>query len=212
MEAAPRDPTLTRYLEAMLAKNQSLNLTSVQDFEEAWRVHVEDSRAVERLSLNPPPRRIADLGSGNGFPGVVVALRYPKAEVILVERTQKKARAIQELCADCGISNISVEACDGRELIARRPECRGGVDLVTARAVGSLEAILKVVAPWLSRDGRIALWKSRALTDDERAAGERAARKGKLRPEPAIPYDVPGARAGQLIVYARARPPRGRRR
>ena len=92
------------YLEAMLAENQHLNLTGIRDPQEARVLHVLDSLQIGELPL--APRRAIDLGSGNGFPGVALCALYPDAEVFFMERTGKKAAAIQRIFASDSVKQM----------------------------------------------------------------------------------------------------------
>jgi 16S rRNA (guanine527-N7)-methyltransferase len=170
------------YLEKVLREGRDLNLTAARTLAEAVDVLALSSLAVRAAwpADRDPPRRVVDLGTGNGFPGVVAALLWPGARVLLVERRAKKATAVAACCAAVGIGNAEAVPCDGRDLLRERPEVRAGVDLATARAVGTLEETIRIAAPWLAPGGVIAQWKGANLSAEESAAGERAARGAGL--------------------------------
>ena len=147
------------YLDALLIKNRQLNLTAVRDAEQAVVLHVLDSLAVALAEL--PCERALDLGSGNGFPGVAVAAMRPGAEVFLMERTAKKARALQELLASAGLDNAHVLHLDAAQAPAVRPELRSSFDLVTVRAVGAPAVVARLAEPLTSRGGHLVLWLDR---------------------------------------------------
>ena len=110
VEVAPAAAAaLLTYLRAMLEANRQLNLTGIRDAEQAVVLHVLDSLAIGAFGLQP--RRALDLGSGNGFPGVAVAALWPECEVVLMERTAKKARALEQLVANLG-DNVQVAHTD----------------------------------------------------------------------------------------------------
>lgn len=196
------DPRLKTYLDALLELNTSINLTAVREPEAAWRAHALDSAALLELDFSKPPRRAVDIGSGNGFPGIVVALAFPDCEVWLSERRRKKARAIGELAAKAGITNVRLFDRDVRELPHAEKALAGGADLVTARAVARLDKLIELAAPLLSKRGRLICWKSRPLADDELAEGRRAAKKVRLWIE-STPYEVEALRPAQLLRVAR---------
>lgn len=195
---------LEAYLLALLELNQHINLTAIRDLEQARRLHIEDSGALAKLSISDPKQAI-DLGSGNGFPGVWVAARYPDCRVYLVERRQKKARAIAALAVEAGLQNVTACPCDGRELLSQRPELRGRVELVTARAVGALVELVRIAAPWLAVGGDLVCWKGSSLTAEELAdAGELAVASG-LDAGVVIDYQL-GDRANHLVRFTRRHP------
>lgn len=197
---------LVAYLEAVLDANRLVNLTAARDLDQAVDVlalsALSVTRAVERSTV---PRLVADLGTGNGLPGVAAALAWPRARVLLVERRQRKAQAVAGCVRRAGIENASVVACDGRDLLRLRPRVAGAADLVTVRAVGSLEEAAALTAPWLAPGGRLAQWKGRRLQGAEEEAGAAAARRAGLDVLPPLVFDDEGGPA-RLVLYERPRP------
>ena len=192
---------LIGYLEAVLEANRSVNLTGAKDLERAVDVLALSALAVTR-AVDTPPRRVVDLGTGNGLPGVAAALAWPDAEVLLVERRGRKARAVASCAEAVGLANVEVVICDGRELLRERPVVSAATDLVTVRAVGTLEQAVRMAAPWLAPGGRIAHWKGRSLPDEEIRAGHAAARRADLDVLPTLGFeDDAGPR--RLVLYER---------
>ena len=210
LEAAPSrgfsrdEATLTRllaWMDGVLEVGQQLNLTAARTREAALDGILLSALAVT-AAVDVPPAVVVDLGTGNGLPGVAAALAWPEARVLLVERRRKKADAVRRLLAAQAIPNAEVVVADGRELARVCPEVRRGVDLVTVRAVGRLDATTEIAAPWVRTGGRIAHWKGRNLSEEERLDGERQARRAGLVVMPLLRF---GDRAGpgHLIRYAR---------
>jgi 16S rRNA (guanine527-N7)-methyltransferase len=196
---------LERYLELLLAKNKEINLTACRELEEARKLHIEDSKMLALVAPKAAPRFAVDLGSGSGFPGVAIAALFPETRVFLVERRQRKAAALAELVRAAGFDRVEVVNCDGRALLHHHPELRAAVALVTARAVARLDTLVEIAAPWLASTGQLVCWKSRNLSEDERAAGRAAARRLRLGSERRVDYELEGYRGGCLIVYAAPR-------
>jgi 16S rRNA (guanine527-N7)-methyltransferase len=197
---------LAAYADALLALNRKINLTAARDPTQMLEVLLLPSLGVQ-VTWPPEraaPSRIVDLGSGNGFPGVAAAVLWPRAEVLLVERRKKKARAIGSCLAQAGIGNARALGCDAREIRQRRPDVLGAVDLVTLRAVGPLAETTALAAPLLAPGGRVVHWKGENLQPDEREAGAVAARTLGLSVEQAVPQ--PDGR-GVFLIYARAGTP-----
>ncbi len=147
---------LVRYVDAMLALNRTVNLTAIRDPDAADVLHALDAAACGALALRPA--RVLDLGSGNGFPGVAVAALHPGAEVTLLERTQKKARALEALTATVGLANTRVLALDAAQAPTLLPALRTAFDVITARAVAAPAQVAKLAQPLLTRDGQLVLW------------------------------------------------------
>lgn len=202
---APGAPgVLARYLAEVVRVSAEVNLTGAKTLEAAVEALGVPSLALGRAwTRAAPPRLVVDLGSGNGLPGVVAALAWPEARVLLVERRGKKARAIAACCAEVGLANTRSVACDGRELLRERPEVKGAVDLLLARGVGTLEEVVRMASPWIAKGGRVVQWKAQDLEDAERRAGERGARGGNLKTLPDLTFSPPTPGPGRLVIYER---------
>ncbi len=196
---------LARYLEAVVRLSASVNLTGAGSLEEAVETLGVPSLALGRAwpASKPAPRLVVDLGSGNGLPGVVAALAWPQARVLLVERRAKKARAIEACLREVGIGNALAPALDGRELLKAHPNVRRGVDLVLARGVGPLAEVTRIAAPWLAPGGRLVQWKAAELDPEERRQGEREAAHAGLVVYNDEPFSPPRPGPGRLVLYGR---------
>lgn len=168
---------LTRVLE--LLKQERASISSVVD-ERAWRVHVADSLTGLEVPALREARRIADIGSGAGFPGLVLAVARPDASVDLIESVGRKCEFMRRAIDAAGIANAHVlntrseewATADGREVY----------DAVTARAVGRLSTLAELASPLLREDGVLVAWKGRR-DEDEEAQLTRAAPQLAMRPE-----------------------------
>ena len=108
---------LERVLGALQADEHAP--TAVRDPERAANVHVNDSLSALELEPIRCARRIADLGSGAGFPGIALAVALPTAEVILIESQRRRCEFLQRVCAVAGIDNARVVCTRAEEW----PEC-----------------------------------------------------------------------------------------
>ena len=171
--------------------------TTVRDPAAAIDAHVAD--ALVGLELEPVrmARRIADLGSGAGFPGLVLAAALPSADVALVESSRRKCAFLARAIATMGAKNVRV--------VCERAESWGdglGVhDLVTARALAPLNVLVEYAAPLLAASGALAAWKGRR-DEREEADGAAAAAQTGLAPvsiRPVKPWE--GAEHLHLDLY-----------
>jgi len=165
-------------------------VSSVREPARAWRVHVEDGLAGLEVEELREARRIADIGSGAGFPGLVLAVALPRAEVDLIESVSRKCAFMRRAIAASGISNARV--LDARSEQVAASEARETYDAVTARAVGRLSTLAELASPLLREGGVLIAWKGRRDADEE-AQAERAVSQLAMRPERIL--DV-GDRAG----------------
>ena len=183
--------------------------TTVSDPEAALEVHVADSLSGLEIPELSSARRIADMGAGAGFPGLVLALALPRAEVDLIESAGRKTAVIDRLIQAAELSNArSVTA--RVEDFARVPAPLGGgreaYDAVTARAVGPLAVLVEYAAPLLRADGVLVAWKG-ARDEAQEAAGAAAAEKVGMAVKGVVPVQpYPASENRHLHVYRKIAP------
>lgn len=179
---ASLDPAARASLETVLAllAEERASVSSVTDPERAWRVHVADS--LTGLAFEPlrEASAIADIGSGAGFPGLVLAAALPRAQVDLIESVGRKCAFIQRAISAAGITNARVANVRSEDLAAG--EGRGAYAAVTARAVGRLSTLAELASPLLEDDGALVAWKGKRDPEEE-AQLEKAAPALAMRPE-----------------------------
>ena len=130
--------------------------TTVSDPEAALEVHVADSLSGLEIPELASARRIADIGSGAGFPGLVLALALPRAEVDLIESSGRKTAVMDRLIQAAELGNARSVTARAEDFARVPPPLGGGCeayDAVTARAVGPLALLVEYAAPLL-RPGR----------------------------------------------------------
>lgn len=135
----------------MLQWNPTLGLVSKREPVAACERLVLESLELARL-LNLTRGRVADVGSGAGFPGVVWALNLPQVEVTMIERREKRALFLERMCRTLPLTNATAIALDARDA-ARQPAYSEAFDLVVTMAVGDPAAIASAVEPMLQSGG-----------------------------------------------------------
>jgi 16S rRNA (guanine527-N7)-methyltransferase len=141
------------------------SLTSVRDPAEAWRAHVADSLSGLEVAALNSARTIADVGSGAGFPGLVLAVALPAARVDLIESVARKSDFTRDAVARAGIDNVRV--INARSEDHASGEGREAYDVVTARAVGRLSTLAELASPLLRENGTLIAWKGRRDPEEE---------------------------------------------
>lgn len=133
--------TLEVYADRLLAWQRRINLISQSTVPDVWWRHFADSAQIVDLLPDPAPGEVpvlADIGSGAGFPGLVIALMRPMFHVKLVESNAKKAAFLQEVVALTDARNVKI-------LRARAESLQGWTaDLITARACAPLGKLLEM--------------------------------------------------------------------
>jgi len=188
---APLTPAQRRSLETILAllAEERASVSSVVD-RRAWKVHVEDSLTGLDIPELRGAKRIADVGAGAGFPGLVLAVALPEAQVDLIESIGRKTAFITRAAKAAGITNAS--AITARAEDVARGESRESYDVVTARAVGRLSTLAELASPLLKESGVLIAWKGKRDEEEEHQMS-RASALLAMRPESIL--DV-GHRAG----------------
>jgi 16S rRNA (guanine527-N7)-methyltransferase len=183
--------------------------TTVRDPQEAWRTHVLDSLSGLEVPELAAARRIADVGSGAGFPGIALAAAKPEAHVELIEATSRKCEFMCSLVERARIDNARVVCHRAEEWGAAHPPDGGreDADAITARAVGRLSTLAELASPLLREGGVLVAWKGRRDPEEE-AEAERATERLAMRPGPV--HAMAGAPAGfehrHLYVFTKAGP------
>ena len=190
----PGVPKLLAYLDRMLERNQTLNLTAVRDPEEAVRLHLLDALAIFR-EVDLAGKRVLDVGTGGGIPGVVIALYEPTAQVTLLDATAKKLAFIREACDALDVHPDFVNA---RAEDYARSEARESFDVVTARAVAALPLLCELCLPMTAPGGCFAAYKGNAA--EEVKAAERAIRTLGGGEVAVRPYTIPGMEAERCLI------------
>jgi len=173
------------YMECFLEENSKVNLISKNDEKFLWEKHVFDSLAIEKFfyKYSPMCATLLDIGTGGGFPSVPIALTYPKIQVTALDSIAKKIRAIESIKEKLQIKNLT-PVCD------RVENTDGKFDIVTSRAVSSLDKICAYALPKLKKNGCFVAYKSRK-SEEEIENAKNVLRKFKAEVVDVIEYELP---------------------
>jgi 16S rRNA (guanine527-N7)-methyltransferase len=164
-----QEQNLYRYLDLLLAANQRMNLTRITNRAQADLLHVADAMTLLRF-LPKSAHRLADVGSGGGVPGMVLAILRPDIEIVLIESTRKKARFLAETAEALALSNVHIEALRAEEV--GRSKMRESFNVVTARAVAPMDVLAQWLLP-LAKIGGIMLAMKGTAVEQELADARR---------------------------------------
>lgn len=158
-----------RFADLLMERNTTMNLTAITAPADIATKHFLDSFTAVAVRTWNGRERIVDVGSGAGFPGIALRLALPKARLTLVESMGKKARFLEEVTSTLGIAGVEVRNERAEALAHSRRE---RYDVGTARAVGTLGAIVEYLLPFLRIGGDAIAWKGRL--DAELAGAKKA--------------------------------------
>ncbi len=184
LDAEPDPPTAIRGTEAIVDR------------------HLADSLEALRIQSVRDARRLADLGSGAGFPGLPLAIALPGVGVDLVEASRRKCEVIERLADASGAANA--RAVPVRAETWATGDGREAYDVVTARAVASLAVVAEYAAPLLQVGGCLVAWKGSRDRDEERAAAAAAEELGLEYAEVLPVKPFPAARDRHLHRFVKS--------
>lgn len=199
---APAAEQLLRLVAALAAEPDPP--TAIRAPDEVVDRHLADSLTALDLSAVRGAHRLADVGSGAGFPGLPLAIALPAARVDLLEAAGRKCEVIERLAVAADVANARPIAARAEEWAAG--EGRSAYEIVTARAVASLAVLAEYAAPLLGIDGVLVAWKGRRAPDEERAGVAAAERLG-LQYSAVVPVTpFAAARERHLHVLVKRQP------
>ena len=190
----PFDPELPEklsvYLELLMDWNTRMDLTAVLEEDEMLDKHFMDSLFILKTDLLNQVQTLIDVGTGAGFPGLVIAMACPQINVTLMDAQQKRLRFLDAVCEETGLSNVAMihgRAEDGGQNRLLREK----FDLSTARAVAPLNILCEYLIPFVKVGGKAICWKGPALWNELEQGEKAAAVLGGDVEEP-ISYTVAG--------------------
>tara|TARA_B100001989_G_C24489549_1_gene438790 strand:- start:126 stop:764 length:639 start_codon:yes stop_codon:yes gene_type:complete len=135
---------LEAYHKLLFKWQKAINLISPKTLQDSWSRHFLDSAQIYKF-IPESAKTYADLGCGGGFPGLVIAILKPELQTTLVESDERKGQFMRTVIREAGISNAKVVT----ERIEHYVEgTETTPDLVSARALASLDKLCKFVLPW----------------------------------------------------------------
>jgi 16S rRNA (guanine527-N7)-methyltransferase len=190
-----QEDLLLRYLDMLRRWNSTYNLTAIRSVSEMLTHHIFDCLAIVnplRRELGGLPRRVLDVGSGAGLPGVLIAAFAPETEVMCVDAVGKKAAFVRQVKGELRLDNLRVEH---QRVEALR---EAGFDLIVSRAFSSLASFASLTEKSLAKGGRWLAMKGQFPTD------ELAALPDNIEAFHVEQLSVPELNADRCIVWMRS--------
>ncbi len=158
---------LDEYFHLLVEWNEKINLTAITNKEDVIEKHFYDCLLASSPSLLIKGKKVADLGSGAGFPGLVWAICYPELSFTLIDATKKKCTFLEEVVKALSLKNVKVVNARVEELPTT---WREEFDIVTARAVAELRILLELGVPFLKVGGTFLAMKGSHGNDELKGA------------------------------------------
>src|SRR5690554_6174133 len=137
------------YYQFLIEENKKYNLTSITDEEEVYIKHFQDSIKTEIAIDFNEVESLCDIGSGAGFPGIPLKIKYPHLKLTIIEPTKKRCHFLEQLVLKLNLKDVIIRN-DRAENIN---DLRETFDVVCARAVASLPILLEICIPYVKVSG-----------------------------------------------------------
>ena len=178
--------------------NQRMNLTTITDPEEVEIRHFLDSLSIVSVISFDDGDKLIDVGTGAGFPGLALAIAFPKLQVTLLDSTMKKLNFLQAVIDELGLTNCQTLHSRAEDA-GNNPKHREAYDVVTARAVAMLPILLEYTVPLAKVGGFVVAMKGESA---EREVDEAKRALFVLRAEakPVAEIQLPGVDRPHYLI------------
>ena len=160
---------LKKYYDILVVESNKYNLTSIKELDEVYIKHFYDSLLLSKSFDLTKDLSLADIGSGAGFPGLVIKIMFPNLKITLIEPTLKRCNFLNLVINELGLKDINVVNQRAEEYISNNRE---SFDLVTARAVAPLNILLELSVPFLKVGGYFLAMKGSSAIDELKEASK----------------------------------------
>lgn len=154
----PQQQRLLAYLALLMKWNQAYNLTAIRDPREMVARQLLDSLSILPLVRG---RRVLDVGTGAGLPGIPLAICMPQADFTLIDSNGKKTRFVQQAILELGLENVEVH-----QVRIERFTAATGFDTITTRAFAPLPRMVELTRRLLAHDGMMLAMKGVVPTQE----------------------------------------------
>ena len=176
---------LEKYADFLLVYNTHTNLTAIKTKEEVYLKHFYDSMTLVKIA-DLTEGTLLDIGTGAGFPGLVLAIIYPNLQVSLLDSNNKKIKFLEETVALLNLKNVKIIYSRAEDYTQK---IREQYDYVTSRAVAELRILLELNMPALKVNGSFLVMKGNA--EEEIKFSENALEKLSAKIETQEEFELP---------------------
>ena len=137
---------LEKFYRLLIEWNEKINLTRITEKEDVYLKHYYDSLTITKVIDLNQIETLCDVGTGAGFPGIVLKIMYPNLKVTLIDSLQKRVNYLNEIIKELKLENIEV-------IHTRGEDYKESFDLVTSRAVANIEKLVNYTMHLVSKNG-----------------------------------------------------------
>ena len=187
---------LARYAELLLEKNKVMNLTAITVPHDVATLHLLDCAALA-AQLDLSGKRVIDVGTGAGFPGMVLAILTPDARFTLLDSLGKRVDFLKEVQTDLELKNVTCVHARAEEFAA---EHRQSFDFAVSRAVANLSVLCELCLPLVKAGGYFLSMKS-VESDEELESAKKAIKILGGQVERTADYQIPGTEVVHRVIF-----------
>ena len=181
------------FADMLVDEGELRGLVGPRELPRLWSRHLVNSAAV--VPFLPSRGAVADVGSGAGFPGIVVALLRPDLEITLIETMERRVDWLDDVVTELDLDNVTIRR-------ARAEEVKDRYDAVTARAVANLSKLVRLTAPLLRQGGSLLALKGQKAEAEVQDA-KYVIKKAKLLPAVVHEVVTPGDEVTRVVEVRR---------
>ena len=162
-----QEKMLNTYYELLVSENEKMNLTSITEYEDVIWKHFFDSSflMLDDIWKKSNSARVLDVGTGAGFPGMVLAILNPDKKFVLLDSLNKRIDFLQKVIEELSLKNV--ETFHGRaETFGRKEEFRNQFDFVVSRAVAELPVLMEYCMPFVKKEGYFISYKGKRQEEE----------------------------------------------
>ncbi len=164
---------LEKYYNLLIEENNKTNLTRITEKEEVYLKHFYDSLTITKIIDLNKVQTLCDVGTGAGFPGIVLKIFYPNLKVVLIDAREKKVNFLNKVIRELNLKDIEA-------IHIRAEEYHNKFDVVTARAVANIEKLLDYTMHLLNKDGELIAMKGDIDTELTKEVQDRINKNYKI--------------------------------
>ena len=152
--------------------NEKMNLTAITEDREVMTKHFLDCMTIQKAIDMNSQKTVIDIGTGAGFPGLVIKIAFPHLEVTLVDALKKRLTFLEEVINQLGLTGIKCVHSRAEDL-GKKKEYREGFDICASRAVANLAVLSEYTLPFVKVDGYLMALKGQKI-EEELEQGQKA--------------------------------------
>ena len=164
---------LDKYYELLIEWNEKINLTRITEYEDVYLKHFYDSLTIAKVVDLSIKETLCDVGTGAGFPGVVLKIVYPNLKITLVDSLQKRVNYLNEIVKELGLEDIHA-------IHSRGEDFKETFDVVTARAVANIEKLVTYTMHLVNKNGIFVAMKGNIDEELTSQVEQKLSRKYKI--------------------------------